>query len=92
MEGLTVNKWVVNVVRPLPAYNWGRVALLGDAVRFLVERNSEHHGGMLTHLLVQAHACTPFQGAGAGNAIEVRSFLRVLLMLTYERGTLAGRI
>ncbi|THH16400.1 hypothetical protein EW146_g4239 [Bondarzewia mesenterica] len=44
-----VNRWAVNVVKPLSSYAFGRVALLGDA----------------------AHAMTPFQGAGAGQAIEV---------------------
>ena len=43
MDGLSISKWVVNVVRSLPAYNWGRVVLLGDAVRLLAERNLVHH-------------------------------------------------
>jgi salicylate hydroxylase len=32
-EGHKVNKWVINVVRGLPTFAHGRVAVLGDAVR-----------------------------------------------------------
>ncbi|KAI0057397.1 salicylate hydroxylase [Artomyces pyxidatus] len=57
LEGLKVNRWVVNVVPPLPSYVSGNAALLGDA----------------------AHAMTPFQGAGAGQAIEDAYILAALL-------------
>ncbi|KAI0314036.1 salicylate hydroxylase [Amylostereum chailletii] len=57
VDGLQMNRWAVNVVKPLPSYASGRVALLGDA----------------------AHAMTPFQGAGAGQAIEDAYMLYTLL-------------
>ncbi|KZV75938.1 salicylate hydroxylase [Peniophora sp. CONT] len=57
MSGLEVNKWVINVVRPLDDWSVGRVTLLGDA----------------------AHAMVPFQGAGAGQAIEDALVLSALL-------------
>jgi 2-polyprenyl-6-methoxyphenol hydroxylase-like FAD-dependent oxidoreductase len=41
--------WAVHTVKTLPSFNFGRVAILGDA----------------------AHAMMPFQGAGAGQSVEV---------------------
>ncbi|KAI0642064.1 salicylate hydroxylase [Trametes meyenii] len=51
------SRWAIHVVRPLPSYVFGRVALLGDA----------------------AHAMMPYQGAGAGQAIEDAYILAELL-------------
>ncbi|KAI0046039.1 FAD/NAD-P-binding domain-containing protein [Auriscalpium vulgare] len=71
LAGLKVNRWAVNVVKPLPSFASANVALLGDA----------------------AHAMTPFQGAGAGQAIEDAYILSALLghRLTSRR-TLANAL
>ncbi|KAA1470032.1 FAD/NAD(P)-binding domain-containing protein [Dentipellis sp. KUC8613] len=57
LDGVKVSRWAVHVVKPLPTFAAGNVALLGDA----------------------AHAMTPFQGAGAGQAIEDAHLLSSLL-------------
>jgi len=69
LGGLKISRWAVNVVPPLPFYAYGNVVILGDAVGirilFVTYRSSDHEH---KH---KAHAMTPFQGAGAGQAIEV---------------------
>jgi hypothetical protein len=54
----------------LPYYAFGNVAILGDAVSPLMWRSIRPHLNLIENKM-QAHAMTPFQGAGAGQAIEV---------------------
>ncbi|KAI0248756.1 salicylate hydroxylase [Lactifluus subvellereus] len=57
LYGLTITRWVVNVLSTLPFFAFGNVAVMGDA----------------------AHAMPPFQGAGAGQAMEDAWILAALL-------------
>ena len=63
-------QWAVHTVRPLRSFVSGRVALLGDAVSWTVFSYVWLESSFI--VLSQAHAATPHQGSGAGQAIEVR--------------------
>ena len=60
-------KWAINNLNPLKEYAQHRVILAGDAVSPLLSLSLDRQ-----LMLPQAHAMTPHQGAGAGQAIEVR--------------------
>jgi hypothetical protein len=64
-----MTRWVINVLATLPFFAFGRVVVLGDAVCFspTIQMTRLTTGSER----IQAHAMTPFQGAGAGQAMEV---------------------
>ncbi len=64
-------KWAIHEVFPVPFSAAGNVALVGDAV----SANRPNIKSDFLDKVFQAHAMTPFQGAGAGQAIEVRKHL-----------------
>ena len=67
----------------LPFYAFGNVAILGDAVSLSCGVSDLN----IIKNKTQAHAMTPFQGAGAGQAIEVS--LRMMISIqpkTYDVG------
>jgi hypothetical protein len=63
---LKITRWAVNVIPTLPFFSFGNVAIMGDAVSPVLLRILQH-----LNMIKQAHAMTPFQGVGAGQAIEV---------------------
>lgn len=79
-------KWAIHQLHPLPSYVHERVILVGDAVSvsFLVT------GLLFIDNKKQAHAMTPHQGAGAGQAVEVGP-VRCARM-THLKRTFAGRV
>jgi hypothetical protein len=62
----------------LPFFAFGNVAILGDAVSPFLWRIRPHLN--IIENKMQAHAMTPFQGAGAGQAIEVRIRMIILIV------------
>ena len=70
--------WVINTLNPLPISTYGRVALLGDAVCCTLHRLLSRSGN-LTVICCKCHAMSPYQGAGAGQAIEDAFILSTLL-------------
>ena len=60
--------WSINTVKVLPSYVKGRVVLMGDAV------SPWHTNASFVRIYAdpewQAHAMTPNQGSGAGQAVE----------------------
>lgn len=64
------SRWVINSVVSLPSFVSGRVVLLGDAVRMIFFLQWSR----FANRAIQAHAMTPHQASGAGQAIEVCIF------------------
>ena len=67
LDDLKLTRWAINVMPTLPFYAFGNVAILGDAVSLSCGVSDLN----IIKNKTQAHAMTPFQGAGAGQAIEV---------------------
>ena len=61
-------RWAIHTVKPLKSFVSGRVGIIGDAVRSLLTFIP-----LIYRPALQAHAMTPHQGSGAGQAIEVRT-------------------
>ena len=60
-------RWAIHTVKPLNSFVSGNVAILGDAVRVVFAGDNAYS----PFDRIQAHAMTPHQGSGAGQAIEV---------------------
>lgn len=69
------NQWVVMAMDELPVCTYGNAALLGDAVRITYDRRPLSFNDKSS----QAHAMAPFQGSGAGQAVEDAYILGSLL-------------
>ena len=67
-------RWVIHHLKPLPSYVGDSVVLVGDAVSATME---SPYVMVLTKVRCEAHAMTPHQGSGAGQAIEVTCFRKL---------------
>ena len=87
LDDLKITRWAINVLPALPIFAFGNVAILGDAVSPLLYRIRRHQN--MINNQMQAHAMTPFQGAGAGQAIEVSlHMISFSSVKTYDVGCL----
>ncbi|KAI9507157.1 salicylate hydroxylase [Russula earlei] len=89
LGGLKITRWAVNILPALPFFAFGNVAIMGDAVSILPLSEAYPTSD---HELTQAHAMAPFQGAGAGQAIEDASMLASLLSHELTTGTTAAHV